>query len=195
MQTMIKMFFALFIFSLCMFLILFFFIATLLTGDVKLTYNIIINAFKIRFEKKEQAEYIENAYILINDAFKEVYGAISEAKDKEISDLLDIKIQEAKKFKKEINQTLKEDNFEFFTKKEIKSILKSEKLLNPIVLIQKEVKLCADPRIIEATSLQRKTQTNKKKRNIQQLKDKFLLGIDKININSEVGVIYNKLVA
>lgn len=168
-------------------------IATLLTGSLKTTLFIIKNSFKVCFINRERKKFIDNAYTILNTAFKKVCQNIVEKKDEELSEILKVDIQDAKKFKIAVNKLLKEEKFEFLTYDEINETIKEEKVLNPLLMIRNIVLTCADPAYINAINIDGVNSTQRKSK-FDKIKEK-LLRADEINIKNDASFMYSKLFA
>lgn len=115
-------------------------------GDLKFTNIVIRDSFETSLSKKRKEKRQEEMVSLMNFVYRKEAQRIAGSSDKDIANSLNIKIEEAKKFKKNVVGLLKKKDFSFITLSDVKEYDKINKTYSFINLVIEDVRLLSNPR-------------------------------------------------
>ena len=115
-------------------------------GDLKFTNIVIRDSFETSLLKKRKEKRQEEMVSLMNFVYRKEAQRIAGSSDKDIANSLNIKIEEAKKFKKNVVGLLKKKDFSFITLSDVKEYDKINKTYSFINLVIEDVRLLSNPR-------------------------------------------------
>lgn len=121
-------------------------VAFVFIGDLKFTNIVIRDSFETSLSKKRKKKRQEEMVSLMNFVYRKEAQRIAGSSDKDIANSLNIKIEEAKKFKKNVVGLLKKKDFSFITLSDVKEYDKINKTYSFINLVIEDVRLLSNPR-------------------------------------------------
>ena len=124
-----------------------YFVTFVFLGDFKFTNFVIYDSLKHCLLKQQREERQKQLALVMNRILKEEAQRIVELPDKKLANSLDIDIDKAKKFKKNITSLLKKSDFCFISLSDVEEYDKINKTYNFINLTILQIKFLSNPKV------------------------------------------------
>lgn len=137
----------LFIFFVLLGVFSFFLVIYAILTEVSISWSILKDSLKLSISKKSQKECIEKGVIFINQQFKEAAEDIVQMKDRDLGKKIDANVEQTKKFKKYINDILKDNGRKFISEDDLWILAKRKHSFNFFKQVESSVEIYSNPKM------------------------------------------------